>query len=111
MDVVTAIAQALKSLFDFLTKVTPSDEIRQDNHNIKKPRLEQQEKIKILDREFKRLKNHPELNIVTSVGFVNDNLDIEDQKELIELLTSKIIAYRKKHPVIFKKWLKENNIN
>ena len=111
MDIVTAIAQALKALFDLLTKAVPSDKIREDNHDIVKPRLEQEEKIKILDIEFNKLKNHPELDIATSVGFINNNLDPQDRKELIELLTARIYAYRKKHPVIFKKWLKQNNIN
>jgi hypothetical protein len=110
MDVVSAIAQAVKSLFDFLTKTVPPDEIRQDIHDRKKPRLEQEEKIKILNREFKRLKNRTEIDIKISVAFVNDNLNEEDQKELIELLTAMVTEYRKKHPIIFRKWLKKNNI-
>jgi len=67
-------------------------------------------KIKILNREFKRLKNRTEIDIKISVAFVNDNLNEEDQKELIELLTAMVTEHRKKHPIIFRKWLKKNNI-
>lgn len=110
MDIVTAIAQALKAFFDLLTKAIPSDAMRENKQAIVEPRLKQEEKIKIFNREFRRLKNHTELNIATSVNFVDDNLNPEDQKELIELLISRIFEYRKNHPIIFRKWLKQNNI-
>ena len=110
MDALTAIALALKSFFDFLTKSVPSDKIREDNHDIEKPRLLEDEKIKILNREFNRLKNNPELDITTSVSFVDDNLNSEDQKELISLLIARITEYRKNHPILFRKWLKNNNL-
>lgn len=95
-------------MFSFVEKVTPPDEIRISQYEVKKPRLEQREKIRIFDREFRRLKNHTELSIDESVEFVNDNLDEEDKKELKKLLSDRIVEYRKKRPVIFKKWLKEN---
>lgn len=110
MDVVSAIAQALKAFFELLTKAIPTDQIRQDNHDIRKPKLQQEQKIQILNREFNRLKNKTELDIRTSVKFVDDNLNLEDQEELIELLTARIAKYRKNHPVIFAKWLKKNNL-
>jgi len=111
MNWLTLVLETLKSLFNFAEKVTPSDEYRQDKLDIKKPRLEQSEKIAIFNREFRRLKDHPELSIETNVNFVADNMNEEDQKELLELLTARITSYRKKRPIIFRKWLKENNLN
>lgn len=110
MDVITAIAEAIKAFFGFATKVVPSDVIREDSHVINRPRLEQKQKIAIYNREFRRLKDHPEINIATDVEFVDENLNEEDKKELIELLTNRITAYRRSHPVIFRKWLKQNNL-
>ena len=111
MDWITAIAEAIKAVFGFAAKVTPSEKVQDDLHEIRKPRLEQSQKIKIYDREYRRLRNHPEINIATDIEFVDDNLSEEDKKELIELLTTRITAYRKKHPSIFRKWLKQNNLN
>lgn len=110
MNWLTAIAEALSAIFNFGTKVVPSDVIREDNHQIRKPRLEQREKIRIYDVAFRRLKNHTEIDIATDVKFNYDNLDEEDQKELIDLLTKRIIEHRKKHPVLFRKWLRQNNL-
>lgn len=110
MDIVSLIVQTLKSLFGFLGKAIPSDKIREDRHELKKPRLAQKEKIIIFDREFRRLKNHPEIPIELNIEYVADNLNEEDQQELIALLTARITEYRKKRPVIFRKWLKEQNL-
>lgn len=106
----TAIFQAIAAFFGFATKVIPTDKIREDLHQIKKPRLEENEKVKIYNKAYIRLKDHPEINIETDVKFNYDNLNEDDQKELIELLTDRITAYRKKHPIIFNKWLKQNNL-
>lgn len=107
---IIAIAEAIKALFGFASKVTPSEEVQDDLHKIKKPRLEQREKIKIYDREYRRLKNHTEINIATDIEFVDDNLNDEDKKELIELLTNRITKYRLRNPILFNKWLKQNNL-
>ena len=110
MNPITAIAQAIQAFFGFFTKAVPSDAIREDRHVIAKPRLEQEEKIAIFNREFNRLKNHTELSIPVCVSFVDDNLNIDDQKELTELLIDRITKYRKNHPVVFRRWLIENKI-
>jgi hypothetical protein len=101
----SALFLAIKSMFEFGSKVTPPDQIRLDNHDIKKPRLTAQEKTKIYDIAYRRLKNHTEIDIATDVKFNYDNLHEDDQKELTELLTARITEYRKRHPIIFRKWL------
>lgn len=111
MNLVTLILETLKSLFSLAEKAVPPDKIREDRFEIKKPRLEQEEKNAIFDRQFMRLRNRTEIPIKTHIAFVLDHLDPEDQKELTELLMARIIAYRKKRPVKFRKWLKENNLN
>jgi hypothetical protein len=105
-----ALFEAIKGAMQLATKAIPSDKIREENQQIKIPRLQQNQKIAIYDREYRRLKDHTEIAIPLDVNFVDDNLNPEDKKELIELLTHRIIAYRKKHPIIFKKWLAENGI-
>jgi hypothetical protein len=110
MDWITAIAEAIKAVFGFAAKVTPSEKVQDDLHEIKKPRLEQKQKIAIYDREFRRLKDHTEIPVPLDINFVDDNLNEDDKKELIELLTKRITEYRLKHPVIFHKWLKQNNL-
>lgn len=107
--------QTLKIIFDMLLgvskvveKAIPPDEIRIRQSEMKAPRLEQNEKIIIYDKAFRRLKNHPEIDIATDVAFNYDNLNAEDRAELIELLTARITEYRKKHRILFKKWLTKN---
>lgn len=97
--------KALGAMFSFGEKIIPSDKIREDNHDMAKPRLESGEVIKIYDREFRRLKDHVEINIVTDVNFVDDKMPDDQRKELIELLTDRVYEYRKNHPVMFHKFL------
>ena len=106
----TAWLEAIKAFFGFATKIIPDDTIRDDNHVIRKPRLEEMQKVKIYNREFIRLKDHPEIPIALDVHFIDKNLADEDRIELIDLLTRRITKYRQNHPVIFHKWLKENNL-
>lgn len=110
MEWLVAMAEAIKAIFGFASKVVPSEKVQDNLHDIKRPRLEQKQKISIYDREFRRLKNHTEIDIATDVNFVDENLNEEDKKELIELLTKRITEYRLRHPVIFHKWLKQNNL-
>lgn len=113
IEAIIAVAQAIKAAFGFGAKAIEPKEIRIDNHLIEKPKLQQQQKIEIYDREFRRLKDHTEISIPLDINFVDDNLNDEDTGELIKLLTSRITAYRKKNAWArpkFKKWLKENNI-
>ena len=105
-----SLFKAISALFVAITKITPSDVIREDNQRRLRIRRDSAEMIKIYDREYRRLKNHTEINIATDVKFSDDNLPDDQEKELIELLTARVTEYRKRHPVLFKRWLRENEI-
>lgn len=100
-----AILAFLSQLFLFATKVVPDDKIREEAQQIRKQRVTSEELIRIYDREFRRLKNHTEINIATDVSFADHNLPDDQRAELINLLTARILEYRKKFPLIFRKWL------
>ncbi len=106
----TAIIEAVTAIFKFGEKVAPPDEIKISNHEIKKPRLEQKEKVSIYDAAYRRLKDHTEIDIWQDIQFNYDNLSEQDQKELFELLTDRIRQYRLNHKIRFKKWLKQENL-
>lgn len=106
MNVLTALFNAIASVFGFGTKAIVPDEVRIKNHEIAIPRLEAKEKIRIYDVAFRRLKNHPEIDIATDVAFNYDHLNQDDQVELVEMLTDRITEYRRKRPILFRKWLK-----
>lgn len=108
--------ELLRALFEMITgaskvaeKAIAPDEIRIKNHEIAIPRLEAKEKIRIYDVAFRRLKNHPEIDIATDVAFNYDHLNPDDQSELIEMLNDRVTEYRKNRPILFRKWLKQNN--
>ena len=105
------IIALLTQVFAFGTKLVPDDKIREENQQLRKQRITGVELVKIYDREFRRLKNHTEINIGTDVKFVDYNLPPDQQQWLIENLTARIKTYRLNHPVIFRQWLKQNNLN
>ena len=114
MNTVDAVLAFLSSLLALTTKAIKPDEIRIGSFDISKPRLSSAERIKIYDREFRRLKNHVEIEIGEDISFVNYNLTAEERALLIELLKDRIFEYRKecvrKFPNLFpkfKKWLAE----
>ena len=100
-----SLFEAIKALFDFTAKAIPPDVIRIDKEGIAKPRLTAEEKTKIYDIAYNRLKNHTEIDIATDVKYNYGSLSEDDQKELTKLLIARITEYRKRHPIIFKKWL------
>ena len=102
----------LKALLDSITGVSKAVEVRTkphevqiSEHEIKKKKLTANQMISIYDKDYIRLRDHWEIDIATDVNFVHDDMDEEDRRELIELLTNRITRYRKRFPIRFKKWL------
>ena len=110
MNTLLYILQTLQSIFTFLTKVTPDDKIQEQNQIINLPRLQAEQRIALINKEFARLKNKPSLSIPLEISFVDANLNPEDQKELTTIVEQRILEYRKRHPIIFKNWLKTQSI-
>ena len=108
LETISAISAAVGKMFGFAEKVIPSDKIRESNHERLKIRREESEIIKIYDRQYRRIKDHPEIDITTDVRLVCDNLPDDQEAALIELLTSRIKAYRHRHPILFKDWVRAN---
>jgi len=110
MNTFLAVLQTIQNLFTFLTKVVPDDKIREQNQVLNLPRLQAEQRIALINKEFKRLRNRPSLSIPLDVAFVDSNLSPEDQKELTTIVEQKILDYRKRHPIMFKSWLKAQSI-
>ena len=102
--IIALISQALS----FATKLTPDDKNRDTTQTINLPRLEANAYIKIYDKEYIRLRNHTEIDIAQDVDFVTrHSMPADQEKELIDMLTARINAYRERHPIIFNKWLQK----
>ena len=109
METFLALVEALKTILGFATKAIPPDEIRIDRHKIRKPKLEHKVKEQIFNKAFLELRNTTSLEVDLWVDFVHDNLDEEDIVELKEMLKQRILQYRRRRPIRFKKWLEEND--
>ena len=83
----TSFFLALAKVFGFAEKAIPSDVIRNDNHVIRKPRLEAKEREVLLRKAKRYIKHNPHTNVETYVNYTFDSLDLEDRNELIQLLT------------------------
>ncbi len=83
----TALFEAIAKVFGFAEKAIPSDVIRNDNHVIRKPRLEAKEREALLRKAKRYIRHNQHTNIETYVNYTYDSLDIEDRNELIHLLT------------------------
>ncbi len=105
MIYIDAILTFLSSLLPVIGKAIPPDEIRIGHFDIKKPRLSQKERVAAYDREYRRLINHPEIEISKDVAFVDYNLTESERDILIENLTDRVFYKRSKHPILFKKFL------
>ena len=105
-----ALFQAWNSANKVAEKALPSKKIQEEKFEQAKPRLEYEEKQATICVAFQYLKNEPEIDIDNYVNYSFDHLSEDDQKEIKQILKEKIYEYRKKHPIIFKKWLKENNL-
>ena len=108
---VKTILALLSQMFAFATKVTPSDKIREKHQDIVTPKLEMGVFVAIYNKEYIRLRNHPEIDIKTDVNFtLQHSMPIEQEEQLIQLLTDRITSYRLRHKIIFRKWLKTQNL-
>ncbi len=103
------ILALISQAFSFATKLTPDDAHRDKTQDINLPRLEANVFIQIYDKEYMRLRNHVEINISQDVDFVlRHSVNPEQEKELIDMLTARVKAYRHRHKIIFRKWCRDN---
>ena len=109
-EAIKAFFLAWSSTNKVVEKALPSEKIQEEKFEQAKPRLELEEKQAVIRVAFQYLKNDTEINIDNYVNFSLDHLSEGDQKEIKQILKEKVYEYRKKHPIIFKKWLKENNL-
>lgn len=100
-----AIIQFLAQLLGVVDKAIPDAQERAENRERTKTRISGREFIKIYDREFRRLKNHPEIIIADDVNYVNEVMEDSQCKELIGLLESRILEFRSKKPKKYGVWL------
>ena len=111
----TALFEAIAKVFGFAEKAIPSDVIRNDNHVIRKPRLEAKERDKILDEAYAYLwlVDNWGINIETYVNYRYDSLDVEDRNELIQILIDKVALrkakYKKAMPKRYEQIMKNLN--
>lgn len=103
-----AIFDALTAGFNFGSKVAPTDKMKEQKQDAAMPRIESHEMIRIYDREYRRLKDHEEIDIATDVNLIDDKMPDDQKAELIKNLTDRIFKYREEHPIRFKKWLQTN---
>lgn len=104
-ELIMAFIQMITSGLNLGNKLAPTDKMKEDKDAREKPRKEGMELIAIYDREYRRLKDHEEIDIAKDVNFVNDNMPDDQQQEMIENLTNRIFEYRRKKPVRFKRFL------
>ncbi len=107
----------LKWIFKFGTsanevaiKAMPSEKIQEEKFEQKKPRLEFEEKEKLRKKAFNAIYKNTAVDVGVYVKYALDHLAEDDQQELTALLTADVLRYRKAHPLIFKQWLREQNI-
>ncbi len=96
----------LKSLWDAIIsinkvveKALPSDELRDKQFEVKKPTLSESQvkaiadkRNRLADEMFGDLVRHPEISIENKVNFEAKELEPEERKLLIELLTERLNA-------------------
>lgn len=86
------IAMAIAAFFGFLTKSVPSDKIRETRLEVHLPRLNSNERLKLLKTAYNYLKKRPEVDVANHVHFTYDVLAPEDQEQLIQELTERLNA-------------------
>lgn len=106
----TALFRAITGISKVAEKAIPSEKIQEENHARKKHRKTSRELILIYDREFRRLKDHWEIDIATDINFVHNDMEDDQRTELIELLTDRIDVYRIKRPIRFRKWIQQQRL-
>lgn len=78
----TALFQAISAAFNFGSKAIPPDRIREDNHEIKRERLQLAEYDKILAKSKVYLDLHPRQSVDAYVNFKFDQLTPEDIQDI-----------------------------
>lgn len=99
MNWLLALLEALKEGFTFATKVTPSEEIQESKHEIKKPTLEVKERIRRQQKIFNKIKNVPDADVRSFVLEFTD-MNEEDTALMVENITVRIAEYRRDYPII-----------
>lgn len=79
--------------------------IEAENHEIQKPQLGQTVLIKIEDAQFKRLKNHWEIDIANDTNLVCHYLPDDQLQRLVKNLTDRIFKYRSRRKILFRKFI------
>lgn len=109
--------EAIKALFLAIIGVSKAVEVRTkpqevqiSEHEIEKPRKTAQEIDRMLDKDFRELVYRTEMDIENYVNVVHDAMEDGQRKEYAQSLVERITGYRKKHRIIFRKWLKEKNL-
>lgn len=85
----TALFEAIKAGFSFGTKAIPSDKMREETQQIRKPRLTLKERDKILSESIVYLDLHPALQAENYCAWKFDSLDADDIADITKILTEK----------------------
>lgn len=85
----TALFEAIKAGFSFGTKAIPSDKMREETQQIRKPRLTLKERDKILSESIVYLDLHPALQAENYCAWKFDSLDADDIEDITKILTEK----------------------
>ena len=110
MTWLTALFEAVKAIFVFSAKVTPSEKIQEERFKIKRVRLEADAFELMLNQTFIEWRRNPEMDIINYVKYKNGNLPDDQEELMISLLRERMIAlirYRRGFPVVYKQWLKK----
>ena len=110
MTWLTALFEAVKAIFVFSAKVTPSEKIQEERFKIKRVRLEADAFELMLNQTFIEWRRNPEMDIINYVKYKNGNLPDDQEELMISLLRERMVAlirYRRSFPVVYKQWLKK----
>jgi hypothetical protein len=78
---------------------TDPEEVKVSKHEIKKPTLELNERLKRQNKIFNRIKNVPDADVRNSVLEFTD-LNEEDTNLMVSNISARINEYRRDHPII-----------
>lgn len=97
----TKLFEAITAIFSFSQKAIPSDELREGRFEVTKPTLTEAQVKKIADKRnklademFGDLRRHPELSVEDKVNYEATELDSEEKKLLIKILTDRLNSDR-----------------
>lgn len=102
--------EAIAAIFSTVGKFAPTDHIKDGKFDIKKERLTIKQRIEIQNKEYARLKGHTGADIRNEINWSCRHLTSIDRELLITNVTQRVKEFRMRHRVIFKKWLKQNNL-